>query len=196
MLLLIIVLAVIKKKLLLNPEKRYKKILLDTNNLIKHEIIGCITPMLYYIRTLDEETKEKMERLINKLSYIAQNNTNNFGHLISIAKSTLYYTYKHPVNINLVDQTTKILEIDSYTLLLVLYVLFDSSVSNSASEIIVKFNNKNIDIIDNGEGFDIKSKSFLDSKLKIALELLELHDILVTFSSVIGAGTMISLSID
>jgi hypothetical protein len=196
MLLLISVLAIIKKKLLLDPEKRYKKVLLDTNNLIKHEIIECITPMMYYIRNLDEENKEKMEQLINKLKYIAQNNTNNFGYLITIIKSTLSYTYKHGININLADQTTKILKIDSYTLLLVLYVIFDSLGSNSATEIVIKLNNKKIEIIGNGEGFNTKSKNFLNSKLKTAIELIELHDIPITFSSVVGTGTIITLFIE
>jgi hypothetical protein len=196
MLLLILVIIVIKNKLLLDPEKKYKKILLDTNNIIKHEIIECITPMMYYIRELDVPNKEKMERLINKLKYIAQNNNNsNFGYLITIIKTTMSFVHKQEVSINFVDQTTKNVEIDSYTLLLILYVLFDSSISNSATNIIVKFDNRKIEVIDNGSGFDIKSEVFNRSKLKIALELLDLHDIPVILSSVMGTGTIVTMSI-
>lgn len=196
MLLLITVILIIKKKLVLSPEARYKKILLDTNSLIRHEIIQCITPMSYYVRGLDDDSKEIMERLINRLHCLAKNHNSNFGYLISLIKTTLSFSYKQKVNINLVDQTNKELEIDSYTLLLALYVVFESSISNQATDIIVKFDNKKIEIIDNGTGFDIKSKTFTDSKLQTALELLQLHDIPLVVSSVVGSGTIITLLIE
>jgi len=195
MLLLFSVLIAVKRKLMLDPEKKYKKIIMDTNVIINHQIIECISPMLYYIRDLDEDRKEKMERLITKLKYIAQNRSNNFAQIISMVKGTLLNVTHHTFNVTLVDQTTRIIDLDSYTLLLVIYTLFNSSVSSSATDIIVKFSNKQIEIIDNGHGFDVKSKKFENTNLKIALGLLELRDIPVKVSSIIGAGTTIILFI-
>jgi hypothetical protein len=189
-------LYITKNKFLLSPEKKYKKIILDTNNLVRHQIIECITPMLYYVRNLDNPTKEKMEILITRLRYLAQDNSVNFGNMISIIKTTLITTSKHKFNITLVDQTNKPIDIDSYTLLIILYVIFESSVSNSATEITVKFSNGKIIITDNGLGFDTKLKSFINSKLQIAIELLELYDIPVNFSTTQGVGTTISLTLD
>jgi hypothetical protein len=196
MLLLIIFLLVTKNKFLLSPEKKYKKIILDTNNLVRHQIIECITPMLYYVRDLDNQTKEKMEILVTRLRYLAQDNSINFGHMISIIKTTLITVSKHKFNITLVDQTNKPIDMDSYTLLVILYVIFESSVANSSTEIVVKFNNNKITITDNGIGFDTKLKSFLNSKLHIAIELLELYDIPVNFSTTQGVGTTITLTLD
>lgn len=195
MLLLIIFLFVTKNKFLLSPEKKYKKIIIDTNNLVRHQIIECITPMLYYIRDLDNQTKEKMEILITRLKYLAQDNFINFEHMISIIKTTLITTSNYKVNITLVDQTNKPIGIDSYTLLIILYVIFESSVANSATEITVKFNNDKIVILDNGLGYDIKLKSFINSKLKVAIELLELYDIPVNFSTTQGVGTAVTLTL-
>ncbi|MDD5650693.1 MAG: hypothetical protein PHF86_09830 [Candidatus Nanoarchaeia archaeon] len=150
--------------------------------------------MSYYIRNLDEQNKERMQVLIEKLTCIAQNNTSNFGHLIALIRSTISYTMQKNVTISYVDQTTKTLDIDSYTLLLVLYVIFESSISNMATEIIVKFNNKTIEIVDNSKGFDTKCKEFANSKLKSAIDLLELFDIPVIFSSIPDSGTIITMS--
>jgi hypothetical protein len=195
MLLLLSVMIVIKNKLLLSPEKKYGKIISGTNNIIRHQIIECITPMYYYIRDLDESKKDKMERLITKLKYIAQNNTNNFGYIVSILKSTLHTLSKQKFNITLIDQTTKIIEIDSYTLLLVMYVICDTAINNQASEIAIKFTNKEIEINDNGSGFNIDSSNFKKSSLKTAIDLLQLYDFDVKYHSVIGAGTTIKILI-
>jgi len=195
MLLLVIFLLITKNKFLLSPEKKYKKIIIDTNNLVRHQIIECITPMLYYIRDLDNQTKEKMEILITRLRYLAQDNSINFGHMISIIKTTLVTTSKHKFNITLVDQTNKPIDIDSYTLLIILYVIFESSVANSATEITVKFNNSKVVITDNGIGFDTKLKSFINSKLQVAIGLLELYDIPVNFSTTQGVGTTLTLTL-
>jgi hypothetical protein len=180
---------------MLDPEKKYKKIILDTSTIINHQIIECISPMLYYINDLDEDKKEKMERLLTKLRYIAQNRSNNFSQIISMVKGTLLNVTDHVINVSLVDQTTRIIDVDSYTLLLVIYTLFSSSISNRATDIIVKFSNKKIEIIDNGVGLDVRSKKFKGTNMKIALGLLELRDIPVKVSSVAGAGTTVTLFI-
>lgn len=195
MLLLLTVLVVIKNKLLLDPEDKYKEIVTGTNNIVKHQIIDCITPMSYYIRDLGDNKKEKMERLITKLRYIAQNNTNNFGYIVSILKATLHSISKQSFNITLIDQTTKIIERDSYTLLLVMYVICNAALANSASEITIKFTNNGIEIKDNSKGFDIKSESFKSSKIKTALDLLRLHDFEVKVTSVINICTSIKIFI-
>jgi len=194
MVLLISILFLLRQRLKLDPGTKFKRILLETNKILKHEIIQCITPMSYYIRNLDEQNKERMQVLIEKLTCIAQNNTSNFGHLITLIRSTISYTMQKNVTISYVDQTTKTLDIDSYTLLLVLYVIFESSISNMATEIIVKFNNKTIEIVDNSKGFDTKCKEFANSKLKSAIDLLELFDIPVIFSSIPDSGTIITMS--
>lgn len=197
MLLLIGVMYLIKQQLKLDPSTRFKKVLLETNSIIKHQIIDCITPMSYYIRSLDDDNKERMQRLIDRLQYIAQSNLSNynFGQLITLIRSTLTFTSKKNVTITYVDQTTKTLDIDSYTLLLILYVIFESSVSNMSTEIIVKFNNNAIEIVDNGIGYDIKSKEFELSQLKTAIDLVTLFDISVIFSSVKNSGTIITMSV-
>lgn len=195
MLLLFLVLFIVKKKIMLDPEKKYKKIILDTNTIINHQIIECISPMFYYIRDLDEDKKEKMERLITRLKYIAQNRSNNFAQIISMVKGTLLNVTDYTINVTLVDQTTRIIDLDSYTLLLVIYTLFNHSISSMATDIIVKFSNRKIEIIDNGVGLDVKSKKFESTNMKIALGLLELRDIPVKVSSVAGAGTTVTLFI-
>lgn len=195
MLLTLSVLLIIKNKLLLDPENKYKKIINETNSLINHQIIECITPMPYYIRDLDSPQKERMERLINKLKYIAQNSTNNFGSIISIIRSTLHSLSNQNFNINLVDQTTKVIEFNSYTLLIIMYVIIESSVSNSASEIIVKFNNKEIEVTDNGRGYDTQNKYFEETNLKKAINLLSLYDFPVKVNSIVGTGTTIKILI-
>lgn len=193
MLLILSVLLVVKNRLLLCPEDKYKKIIMGANNIIRHEIIECISPMQYYIRDLDEDKKEKMTRLINKLNYVAQNTTNNFGYIISLIKSTLHNISNKDFNISLVDQTTKIIEFDSYILLIIMYVIVDCSIYNQASEIVVKFNNKEIEVTDNGYGHDLNSKQFEDSILKKAIDLIKLYDFSVKVTSVINAGTTIKI---
>ena len=193
MLLILSVLLIVKSRLLLCPEDRYKKIIMGANNIIRHEIIECITPMSYYIRDLDNNQKEKMNRLINKLSYIAQNTTNNFGYIISLIKATIHNISNQNFNISLVDQTTKIIEFDSYILLIIMYVIVDNSVSNRASEIIIKFNNKEIEVTDNGLGYDLNSKQFENSILRKAIDLIKLYDFSVKITSVINAGTTIKI---
>jgi hypothetical protein len=73
--------------------------------------------------------------------------------------------------------------------------MLESSLDNSATEIIVTFNDKKIEIKDNGRGFDIKSKSFSNNKLKTAIDLLDLYEISSKTHSSVGSGTVITLSL-
>jgi len=194
--LLLSVLWIIRNKLLVSPELKFKRIVDNTNFILRREIIETVSPMSYYIRDLNDMNKSRMESLISKLINIAQNKTNNFGHLITIIRASICYNTQTPVNITLIEQATKTINIDPYALILIMYVLFDSSVINSATEITVKYNKDEIDIIDNGQGFDLNAKeNFSRTSLKTAIDLLELYNIPVKFSSAIGAGTHITLKL-
>jgi hypothetical protein len=197
MLLIISVLFVLRNKLLMDPNKKYKTMIIETGNIIKNEIIDCITPMTYHIKNLDENSKLKMEQLIDKLKYISQTHCSNISYLMLVVKNAiLNHSTNKDIKISFEDYTTKDVNMDFYTLFLLLYVIFDTSISNSSSNISVKFRDKRIVIVDDGAGYDTKSKTFSQSKLKSTVNLLKLFDVSVVFASTVGSGTSISIAME
>lgn len=183
------IIFVIKNKLV-NSENKYKQIVDNVQKLFKCQVIDAITPMYYYIHNLDEFNKARMTSLINRLKNIAQESDSNFGKMITLVRSSLFSTDK-PVNITFINDSIEEIKMDSFALLLSLYVIFDCSVASNASEITVKFDSKQIIITDNGEGFEKRAKP----QLSIACELFELFDISIKISSVFGTGTKFSLTL-
>ncbi|MDD5649413.1 MAG: hypothetical protein PHF86_03200 [Candidatus Nanoarchaeia archaeon] len=182
------VLFIIKDKLLINSEIKYKKIIDNVNEIFKHQITNTITPMYYYIDKLNEPNRTKMICLVDKLKNIAQSKNTNFGKIITLVKSSILYTSGKNINITLVDQVNKNIDVDSFYLLLIIYVLFDCSINSNSTEIIVKFNNTKIDIIDNGI---IHKKCFYFESAKELLDLLNIPSKILSSHN----GTKITLDL-
>lgn len=184
----------LKNKILLCPENRFKNVVEKTNILYRKELIESISPLNYYTQNLNEERKNKVKKILSRLLNLSNNNIINIGQAITLIKSSLSLTYTTVSNITFIQKKNKKeIKIDSYTLVLILYTIIDGLLQNKATEITIEHNNKSIVFIDNAIGIDINLEAFKKSKLKLALDLLELYNIPVVFSSTFGSGNILEI---
>lgn len=193
--LLIVFLILLKNKILLNPDIRFKKVVEKTNAIFRHELIETIMPINYYTKDL-KDNKQKIDGIVLKLINLTKSKSFNLGQIITLIRASICVTYNLPVNIIFIEKIhRRPIMLDSYILVLIMYSIIDAIIHNQATEITIEHNYNGILIMDNGVGFDVKSKCFTKSKLKMAIDLLELYDMRATCRSTLEVGNNIMIEV-
>jgi hypothetical protein len=192
--LLIVFLILLKNKILLSPDIHFKNIVEKTNAIFRQEIIETISPITYYTRNL-KENKQNIDGIVLKLINLTKSKSFNLGQIITLIRASMHLTFNLPINIVFLEKLNrKSIMLDSYVLVLIMYSIIDGIVHNQATEITIEHNSNGLLIMDNGVGFDVKSKSFIKSNLKIAIDLLELYNLRVCLStSSVGNNIIIEM---